>query len=129
MSTTTLRFMNCDFAGCAAQTPKPFSEGYVANRADGWTDAIHTHGCPEHGEAIAAHQANVTSQTRGRGSREKTTWFLTCVCGWRPTPHHQTHTARWLHDQHLRHVKSLTATADAEQNREMRQSMNADGEL
>lgn len=108
MSTSTIRFMHCDFAECTAQAPLPFGEGYVADRQDGWTNAIYTHGCPEHGEAIAAHQADITSQTRGRGSREKTTWFLTCACGWKPTPHYQTHTSRWLQERHLAHVKAAT---------------------
>ena len=109
MSTSTIRFMNCDFAGCTAQAPRPFGDGYVAERPDGWTDAIYTHGCPEHGPAIAAHKANIASQTRGRGSREKTTWFLTCSCGWKPTPHYQTHSSSWLQERHVKHVATVTA--------------------
>lgn len=108
MTTSTIRFMHCDFAGCDAQAPNEAS-GYIADRPDGWTDAIYTHGCPEHGEPIAAHQAKTTSDTRGRGSREKTTWYLTCTCGWRPTPFYQTHSSRQLQEQHLKHVAAVTA--------------------
>lgn len=109
MTNTTLRFMNCDYAGCTAQQPHPLSERYMADRPDGWTDAIYTHGCPEHGEAITAHRATITSQTRGRGSREKTTWFLTCACGWRPSPNYQTHSSSWLQKRHIQHVQHATA--------------------
>ncbi|GIM88765.1 hypothetical protein [Paractinoplanes toevensis] len=110
MTTSTIRFMNCDFAGCTAQAPKPHGEGYIADRPDGWTDAIYTHGCPDHGNAIAAHKASVTSETRGRGSREKTTWYLRCECGWRPNPNYQSHSTDWLKKEHLKHLAAATKT-------------------
>lgn len=107
MTTTLIRVMHCDFAGCTAQVPND-SNGYVKDRPDGWTDLIYTHGCPEHGQAVAAHQATITSDTRGRGSREKTTWFLACACGWRPTPPYQAYSADSLKKQHLAHVHRET---------------------
>lgn len=105
MTTSTIRFMHCDHAGCTTQAVCPAS----ATTPDGWTNAGNTHGCPEHGDAIAAHKANVTSQTRGRGSREKITWYLTCACGWHPTPHYETYSTTWLRGQHVKHVASVTS--------------------
>lgn len=104
MSTSTIRVMHCDHAGCTAQAT---CDGW--NTPDGWTNAANTHGCPDHGDAIKAHNANITSQTRGRGSREKTTWYLTCACRWSPTPHYETYSSRWLREQHVKHVARVTA--------------------
>jgi len=105
MSTTTIRVMHCNHARCTANAtcPEPFGT------PNGWTDAGNTHGCPDHGETIAAHKANVISQTRGRGSREKTTWYLACACGWKPTPFYETYSAAWLRKQHVAHVAEVTA--------------------
>lgn len=107
MTTSTVRLMHCDHAGCDAQAPDD-EKGYVADRPNGWKDAIYTHGCPEHGEAIMAHEASITSRSRGRGSRERTTWFLTCACGWQP-PHFEMDSSRRLKEQHLKHVAAVTA--------------------
>lgn len=107
MSTSTIRFMHCDFPGCTAQTPHPSSAPYVPVRSDGWTNAIHTHGCPDHGEVVATHTAKVTSQTRGRGRSEKTTWYLTCLCGWRPSPNWQTYNYDWLTRAHIKHLAAM----------------------
>ena len=107
MTTTLTRVMHCDHPGCDAQAVA--GPRWVAEREDGWADCVHTHGCPEHGEAIRAHWAKVTSQTRGRGRSEKTTWFLECACGWRPSPGWQTHSATGLHEQHKRHVAATLA--------------------
>lgn len=107
MTTSTIRLMHCDFAGCDAQDPA--EGGYVADRADGWVDAIYTHGCPEHGDEILAHAAKLTSDTRGRGRSEKTTWFLSCSCGWKPAQPWQTHSTDYLRRAHLAHVREQTA--------------------
>ncbi|GAA0493908.1 hypothetical protein Ade02nite_20970 [Paractinoplanes deccanensis] len=109
MTTTLITVMNCDFPTCEAQAPKNSGGKWMLHRPDGWTDAIQTHGCPEHGDLIAAHQAKITSGTRGRGAREKTTWYLTCSCEWRPTPNWQTYNADWLRKAHLAHVHEQTA--------------------
>lgn len=105
MSTSMIRFMHCDHAGCTAQAPYSPS----GSTPDGWTNAANTHGCPDHGDAIAAHKANIASQTRGRGSSEKTTWYLTCACGWHPTPHYAAHSSTWLRERHVKHVATVTA--------------------
>lgn len=97
--------MHCDYAGCTAQATRPEPFG----TPDGWTNAGNTDGCPDHGEPITTHKANITSQTRGRGYREKTTWYLTCACGWKSTPYYATHSSTWLRKQHLGHVKRATA--------------------
>lgn len=111
MTTSTIRFMHCDFTGCTAQAPNS-DNGYVADRPDGWTDAIYTHGCPDHGEVITAHKATKTSRDSGRGSRAKTYWYLTCACGWTPGSH-ATWNADPLHEAHLRHLAEATK-AEAE---------------
>lgn len=118
MTTTLVHLMRCDHADCDAQAPKASGESYVQDRPDGWTDLIHTHACPDHGPAVAGHAAKITSQTRGRGVSEKTTWFLACSCGWRPTPNYQTYNATRLRQAHLAHVRAETSTdveADAAQ--------------
>ncbi len=107
MTTSTIRFMHCDHAGCDAQAPNE-ANGYVADRLDGWTDAVYTHGCPAHGETIAAHKATVTSETRGRGYKEKTTWYLRCACGWSPSPNFQSYNTDRLRSAHLAHVHDVT---------------------
>lgn len=101
MTTTIVYLLHCDHAGCDRAAPKDDSEG--------WTDAIYTHGCPDHSEGITAHKANVTSNTRGRGSREKTYWYLKCACGWTPQPYFAIFSAKGLKDQHVRHVADVTA--------------------
>jgi hypothetical protein len=103
MTSTTVRLLHCDFAGCGRTCPD--------DQADGWTNAIYTHGCPDHGAAIAAHKAKLDDQTRGRGRNEKTTWYLTCACGWYPTPNFQTYNATRLKAAHLTHVREETAGA------------------
>ena len=95
MTTQTIQIWRCDAGGCGSTAPE---------KADGWVSAIYTHGCPAHAALIIAHAAKVTSTTRGRGAKEKTTWYLTCACGWWPSPNFQTHTARWLHEQHRAHL-------------------------
>jgi hypothetical protein len=100
-----VRIAHCDHAGCTAEAICPKNGG----TPDGWTNGANAHGCPAHAEAIAAHGANITSQTRGRGSQEKTTWFLTCACRWSPTPHYATYSSTWLREQHLKHVAEVTA--------------------
>jgi hypothetical protein len=112
MTTSTISVMHCDFAGCIAQAPDE-SRGYVADRPDGWTDAIYTHGCPDHGGAIAAHKATKTSRENGQGRRRATYWYLTCACGWTPD-----RSAKWnsegLHAAHLAHVAAVTAAHQAQ---------------
>lgn len=95
MTSTLITIWHCDGPGCDATAPE---------KTEGWVFAPGTHGCPAHADLIAAHAAKVTSTTRGRGAREKTTWYLTCACGWWPSPNFQTHTARWLHEQHRAHL-------------------------
>jgi hypothetical protein len=101
VTSTIVYLLSCDHAGCTATTSEADAEG--------WTNAIYTHGCPDHGEAITAHKAKVTDQTRSRGSKEKTTYFLTCACGWQPTPHYEAYSARRLKEQHVKHVAEATA--------------------
>jgi hypothetical protein len=113
VTTSKIDFMHCDFARCTAQTPYDSRALHIPVRADGWTNAICTHGCPEHGEAIRAHQASITSQTRGRGRSEKTTWFLACACGWRPAQPWQTHSTDYLRQAHLDHVRTITEVMGA----------------
>lgn len=109
MTTSIVRILHCDFPDCDARIEDDLhNKLYVQDRPDGWTNAIHTHGCPDHGEVIAAHKADVTSRTSGRGSREKTTWYLACACGWSPTPNRATHSAAGLKDQHVKHVADVT---------------------
>lgn len=77
MTAQSARILHCDFPDCPRRT-----EALEVNAPtpDGWTDAIHTHGCPDHGELIAAHKATVTDVERHR----KTYWSLRCACGWTP---------------------------------------------
>lgn len=100
MTTTVVRLLHCDHASCDRTIPE--------DQAAGWGNAIYTHGCPDHAEVIAAHQAKVTSRTRGRGSSEKDTWFLVCACGWSPRPNFQVHNATRLKVAHLAHLAALT---------------------
>ena len=101
MTSEIVYLMHCDHLGCDRVTPE--------KQADGWTNAIYTHGCPDHGALIATHQAKITDTTRGRGSKEKTTWYLVCACGWSPTPNFEVHTAARLKRVHLAHVHQETA--------------------
>lgn len=103
MTTEDITIWHCDANNCTASAPADTT---------GWTNAIHTHGCPAHGQLITAHKAKITSDTRGRGYREKTTWYLTCACGWTPRPSWATHTYRRLEDQHLAHVQQATTETD-----------------
>lgn len=96
MTTELITMWRCDHPVCSA---------VAVEGAEGWTDAIYTHGCPSHGSLIEAHKAKVTSDTRGRGAREKTTWYLTCACGWMPKPYFATHSYRGLATQHVAHVR------------------------
>jgi hypothetical protein len=107
VSISTIRFMHCDHGQCAAQAacPEPFGT------PSGWTRAGNTDGCPAHGHDIEAHKANITSQTSGRGPHEKTTWYLTCACGWRSNPWWVAHSAAWLRAQHIEHVRQATSGA------------------
>lgn len=110
MTTSTAHFLHCDAAGCDAQAPyDDYNKLYVKHRPDGWANAIYTHGCPRHGDVILAHAATITSQTRGRGRSEKTTWFLTCACGWRSAQPWQTYNSDYLQKAHLAHVQRETA--------------------
>ncbi len=110
MSRSTIEFMHCDHAGCTAKVENDrHGKLYQQQRDNGWVDAIYTHGCPEHGEQILAHMATVTHQTRGRGRSERTTWFLTCACGWRPVERWQVDSADRLKQAHLVHVREQTA--------------------
>ncbi|MEV0726020.1 hypothetical protein AB0I37_24980 [Micromonospora purpureochromogenes] len=95
MTTSRITIWHCDAQLCGATAPE---------NAEGWTSAIYTHGCPDHGGVIASHKAALTDETRGRGSREKTTWYLRCACGWVPRPGFATHTASGLHAKHRAHV-------------------------
>lgn len=101
MTSPIVYLLSCDHAGCEQTAPK--------DEAAAWTDAIFTHGCPDHGVPIKAHQATVTPQTRGRGRTEKTTWYLACACNWAPTPAFQVHSAARLKLAHLAHVADATA--------------------
>lgn len=100
MSKSTAITWHCDYADCNASAPE---------KAEGWHSEIYTHGCPEHFLDVHVHRAQLTSDTRGRGAREKTTWYLHCACGWHPTPYYTPHTYDWLRKQHLAHVKAATA--------------------
>ncbi len=95
MTTSTITIWRCDAGWCSAAAPE---------NTDGWVSAIYTHGCPAHADRITAHAAKVTHETRGRGASEKTTWYLSCACGWRPRPNFQVHSYRRLQDQHRSHV-------------------------
>jgi hypothetical protein len=103
MSRSTITIWNCDAGECGASAPEDSA---------GWTDAIYTHGCPAHGTAIEAHRAKLTHDTRGRGHREKTTWYLFCACGWMPSPYYATHSSLELRRQHLVHVDRTTLPVD-----------------
>ncbi len=100
MTRSRITVWHCDAHLCRQSAPED---------ADGWADAIYTHGCPQHGDIITAHKASLTYQTSGRGSREVTTWYLRCACGWTPRPHWAKHSARLLHDAHLVHVNDQRA--------------------
>jgi hypothetical protein len=91
--------VHCDFPACIEQAARPD----VNTMPDGWTSAVHTHGCPYHGAAIAAHAADVECTTR----RSKDWWSLRCACGWRPTPAAVNYSARELEKQHLLHVADV----------------------
>lgn len=106
MSTEILYVWHCDAPECDAIT---------ASRTQGWTDAIYTHGCPAHGETIAAHKATITDETRGRGRSEKTTWCLKCACGWTPGRGWATYTSRGLQEEHLQHVRAQFAQRGGEE--------------
>lgn len=98
MTQQSITIWHCDANGCKQSAPE---------QADGWTSAIYTHGCPEHGAEIEAHAATITDQTRGRGRSEKTTWFIKCACGWRGG--YETWSTGNLTMRHLLHVKESTA--------------------
>jgi hypothetical protein len=78
-----------------------------ANKAvqgtDGWVVGGLVHGCPDH-PGVVDHAAILSSHTQGRGYKEKTTWYLTCKCGWTPSPSFATHNYTILKDQHRWHV-------------------------
>lgn len=96
VTTSTIRMWHCDIPTCEATAPE---------KAGGWTDATYTHGCPDHGEVIAAHRATVTSRTIGRGAREKDYWYLACACDWRPRPNGIAYNSGPLKVAHLEHVR------------------------
>ena len=98
MTTERITIWHCDADQCEATAPED---------ADGWTDATYTHGCPAHGELIAAHRAKVTDSTRGRGYRETTTWYLMCACGWTPRPSYAVHSYQGLKERHRAHVRAV----------------------
>ncbi len=100
MATSTVTIWHCDANGCDHTAP----EG-----SGGWVNAAFTHGCPEHAAFITEHRARITSDTRGRGRNEKTTWFLRCDCGWAPRPGYSTHNWDPLTRAHLAHVKTATS--------------------
>lgn len=100
MTFSTVTFWHCDASGCTQKVREKDS-------AD-WAHGGLTHGCPEHAAIIAEHAADLTSRTAGRGYKEKTTWFLHCKCGWRPTPYYSTHRYDYLQATHLAHVKEVT---------------------
>lgn len=102
MSTSTITFVHCDFPGCDER-----AEQYDARTVpSGWTGRIYTHGCPEHGEAIAVHAATVECETY----RRKDWWSLRCACGWTP-PRREAWSSAGLRKQHREH---LTAALTAE---------------
>nr|WP_221374521.1 hypothetical protein [Actinoplanes polyasparticus] len=110
MSTSTIEFLHCDHAQCAVKVENDrHGKLYQQRRDNGWIDAIYTHGCPEHGGTILAHAAKLTTQTRGRGRSERTTWFLTCACGWTPSPAWQMDSTNYLRERHLAHLREQTA--------------------
>jgi hypothetical protein len=98
VTTSTITVVHCDFPGCDAQAEQFDDRTMPA----GWTSRIHTHGCPEHGEAIAGHAATVESWT----ARRKDWWSLRCACGWMPRPGVAAYTSRGLKAQHLAHLKA-----------------------
>jgi hypothetical protein len=104
MSRSTAVTWHCDHGGCSANAPE---------KTEGWHSAIYTQGCPQHALEIHTHRAELTSDTRGRGAREKTTWYLHCACGWRPRPYYTPYTYDWLQKQHLAHVRAVTNSEEA----------------
>lgn len=99
MTTSTITVVHCDFPGCDER-----AEQFDARTMPGgWTGRIYTHGCPEHGEAIAAHAATIESET----IRRKDWWLLRCACGWRPTPGRVAWSSAVLQEHHLAHVKAV----------------------
>lgn len=104
MSVETVRSWVCDAFGCGIRAP----EG-----TDEWFNGIYTHGCPKHAAMVAEHKAKIDSSTCGRGSRARTYWYLTCACGWVPSPRWVTWNADPLREQHLIHLSATEASGGA----------------
>lgn len=98
MTADIVRIWHCDGSACDASVPE---------KTDGWADEIYTHGCPKHRDLISEHRMKLDHTTRGRGNSEKTTWYVSCACGWRPTPSYATYNYRSLQDRHRAHVRGL----------------------
>lgn len=95
MSTQLVTMWVCDI--CALVVPAC---------TDGWANAVWSHGCPEHAEHVGEHRASVREETRGRGRSEKTTWFLTCACGWVPPRRWSSWNYGPLVEQHHEHLRA-----------------------
>jgi hypothetical protein len=100
MTSEILHVWHCDHPACDAVVPE---------KTEGWTNAIYTHGCPAHGDVVAAHKADLTYHTHGRGRSEKTTWFMRCGCGWKPSPPYSSGTYRYMEEQHRAHVAAMAS--------------------
>lgn len=93
MTTTTAIIWHCDAGGCTRS---------ATEKTSGWTSAVYTHGCPDHGDVITAHKATVTGDDRSA------VWRLVCACGWVPSPSWAKHSACDLKAQHVAHVAAAT---------------------
>lgn len=105
MTTSTITVVHCDFPGCDQQAPQPESR----TMPEGWADALHTHGCPQHAGAISDHRASVDCDTY----RRKDWWSLKCACGWTPRPATAAWSSSGLREKHLAHVAEVLATVQA----------------
>jgi hypothetical protein len=100
VSITRIDIWNCDISICSQS---------AAEGTTGWISASYTvHGCPAHAALVEQHKPSLTSDTRGRGSRERTTWFLTCACGW--SGGYSTWSFDPLMERHLAHLNAVVAT-------------------
>jgi hypothetical protein len=106
MTTESITIWVCNAADCDAKAPE---------RADGWYDGIHTHACPGHAGTVAEHKATVSSSSSGRGSRAITRWYLTCSCGWVPSPSSTTWNYGPLTKDHLAHLRQRTMALPGDQ--------------
>ncbi|MEU8151727.1 hypothetical protein [Nonomuraea sp. NPDC048901] len=106
MTATRVEIWHCDATACAASAPAG---------TDDWFSSLYVDGCPVHAEIVAAHEFNLTYDTRGRGSRATTTVSLTCRCGWVPPSRWTQGSTELLISEHLAHVREVTTEANRAQ--------------